>query len=134
VGGTPRLRLLLDTHVWLWLTIDPKRLGRGTFKILKDEQNELWLSPVSTWEALTLHYKGRVELHGELSAWVLAATVGMKEALPTHEIMVAARQLPMHQNPSDRMIAATALVLNLTLVTADERLLGLGNISVLANR
>jgi PIN domain nuclease of toxin-antitoxin system len=128
------LRLLLDTHIWLWLTIDPKRLGRRTFKVLKDELNELWLSPISTWEALTLHYKGRLELHGDLTAWVSNAVVGMKEALPTHEIMIVARQLPMHQDPSDRMLAATALILDLTLVTADERLLGLGNIKVLANR
>jgi len=134
MGGVARLKLLLDTHIWLWLTIDPKRLGRSTLRILKDEQNELWLSPISTWEALTLHHKGRVNLHGELTAWVAQATAGMKEAVLTHEIMIAARQLSLHQDPSDRMLAATAQVLDLTLVTADTRLLGLGNIKTLANR
>jgi PIN domain nuclease of toxin-antitoxin system len=128
------LKLLLDTHIWLWLVIDPKRLGRSTFRALKDEDNELWLSPISTWEALTLHSKGRVQLHGDLSSWVAHATAGLKEAVPTHEIMLIARQLPLHQDPSDRMLAATALALDLTLVTSDERLLELKNIKTLANR
>ena len=128
------MKLLLDTHIWLWLTIDPQRLGRSTSAELKDVQNELWLSPVSTWEALTLHYKGRVQLSGELTAWVARATAGLREAVLTHEIMLAARHLSLHQDPSDRMIAATALVLDLTLVTADSRLLGLPNMKTLANR
>ncbi len=51
----------------------------------------------------------------------------------THEIMIAARRLSLHQDPSDRMLAATALVLDFTLVTADTRLLGFGNIKTLAN-
>ncbi len=128
------MNLLLDTHIWLWLTIDPKRLGRSTLGALENEQNELWLSPISTWEALTLHHKGRVQLSGELTAWVAHATAGIREAPLTHEIMIAARQLSLHQDPSDRMLVATALVLDLTLVTADPRLLGLGIIKALANR
>jgi PIN domain nuclease of toxin-antitoxin system len=75
-----------------------------------------------------------VSIHGELRIWITRATAGIKEAVLTHEIMVAARQLSLHQDPSDRMIAATALVMDLTLVTADSRLLGLANIKTLANR
>lgn len=128
------MKLLLDTHIWLWLFREQGRLGPQTLRELLDTKNELWLSPISTWEALTLHHKGRVNIHGELKAWVAQATAGMKEAVLTHEIMIVARQLSLHQDPSDRMIAATALVLDLTLVTADFRLLGLANIKTLANR
>jgi PIN domain nuclease of toxin-antitoxin system len=128
------LKLLLDTHIWLWLFRDPKRLGPETFQQLHDTKNELWLSPISTWEALTLHHKGRVNLHLELATWVARATAGTKEAVLTHEIMAVAWRLPLHQDPADRMLAATALVLDLTLVTADSRLLGLGNIKTLPNR
>jgi PIN domain nuclease of toxin-antitoxin system len=128
------LKLLLDTHIWLWLFRDPKRLGPETFQQLHDTKNELWLSPISTWEALTLHHKGRVKLHLELATWVAQATAGTKEAVLTHEIMAVAWRLPLHQDPADRMLAATALVLDLTLVTADSRLLGLGNIKTLPNR
>ncbi|MGB2634828.1 MAG: type II toxin-antitoxin system VapC family toxin [Candidatus Acidiferrum sp.] len=128
------MRFLLDTHIWLWFVIDPQRLTQNILQELKGPKNELWLSPISTWEALTLHKKGRVQLLGDLTEWVARATVGIKEAVMTHEIATAALELPLHKDPSDRIIAATALVLQLTLVTADRRLFDLANIKTLANR
>jgi PIN domain nuclease of toxin-antitoxin system len=101
---------------------------------LRNKENELWLSPISTWEALTLHAKGRVNPGHDLADWLVRATVGTREAPPTHEIALAARSLPLHRDPADRFLAATALVLNLVLATADQRLLGLGEIQTLANR
>lgn len=128
------MKLLLDTHIWLWILHDPKRLGRRAFQELKNEANELWLSPISIWEALTLNLKGRIRLSGDLLEWLARATGGTREAPLTHEIALVARQLALHQDPADRILAATAQVLDLTLVSADERLLGLGNICTLANR
>jgi PIN domain nuclease of toxin-antitoxin system len=129
------LRLLLDTHIWLWSLQDPKRLGSRARRELGDAANELWLSPVSTWEALTLQAKGRIRLPENLPHWVALATAPLREAPLTHEIALAALQLQLrHQDPVDRFLAATAKVLDLVLVTADERLLGLGEIATLANR
>ena len=129
------MKLLLDTHIWLWSLAEPSRLSRHVRHELGDSQNELWLSPVSTWEALLLHTKGRIRLHGTIRDWVAKATMHMREAPLTHEIIVAAQELPLqHQDPADRFLAATAEVLGLTLVTADRRLLGLGKIASLANR
>ena len=128
------MRLLLDTHIWLWSLSDPKRLGRRVAQHLKDKANELWLSPMSTYEALTLHHKNRIEIDGHLTEWLARATAGTHEAPLTHEIALVARQLHLHQDPADRILAATAQVLDLTLVTADERLLGLGTIRTLSNR
>jgi PIN domain nuclease of toxin-antitoxin system len=128
------LRLLLDTHIWLWSLSDPRRIGRGVLGQLKDQDNELWLSPMSTYEALTLYHKGRFEIDEDLSEWLARATAGTREAPLTHEIALVARQLSMHQDPADRILAATAEVLDLTLVTADQRLLGLGTIRTMANR
>lgn len=128
------MKLLLDTHIWLWRFREPARLGKRVLQHLNDPENELWLSPISTWEALTLHYKGRIRIKEDLSEWLALATAGSQEAPFTHEIALIARQLPMHQDPADRILAATAEVLDLTLVTADERLLGLGTIRTLANR
>jgi PIN domain nuclease of toxin-antitoxin system len=122
------LKFLLDTHIWIWLLQNPSLIRRRTLQQLSDKTNELWLSPISTYEALTLHHKNRIRLHGDLSQWLSQATAGTKEAPLTHEIALLARQLPMHQDPADRILAATAQVLDLTLVTADQRLLGLGTI------
>jgi PIN domain nuclease of toxin-antitoxin system len=129
------LKLLLDTHIWIWSVAEPKRLSRRVRHELDDRENELWLSPVSTWEVLLLHAKGRIQVHGNAREWVARATAFMREAPLTHEIVAAAQELPLlHQDPADRFLAATAAVLGLTLVTADHRLLGLGNIATLANR
>jgi len=129
------LRLLLDTHIWLWSLAEPARLAPRLRREVKDRSNELWLSPVSTWEALLLHSKGRIHLHGDLDVWLGRATAHLREAPLTHEIVLAAHQLPLvTQDPADRFLAATAQVLGLTLATADERLLGLGDIATLANR
>jgi PIN domain nuclease of toxin-antitoxin system len=129
------LKLLLDTHIWIWSLAEPKQLSPRVQNKLKDRNNELWLSPVSTWEVLLGHAKGRVKLHGNAREWVARATAFMREAPLTHEIVAAAQELPLaHQDPADRFLAATAAVLGLTLVTADDRLLGLGTIATLANR
>ena len=74
------MKLLLDTHIWLWAVHDPKRLGRRLFREVSNEANELWLSPISTWEALTLHVKGRVHLGGDLKEWLARATAGTLRA------------------------------------------------------
>ena len=128
------MKLLLDTHIWLWTLHDPKRLKRRILQQLKDDANELWLSPISTWEALSLNFKGRIRIKGNLSEWLERATAGTREAPLTHEIALVARQLPLHQDPADRILAATAEVLDLTLVTADERLLELGTIRTMSNK
>jgi PIN domain nuclease of toxin-antitoxin system len=128
------LRLLLDTHFWLWLLDDPKHLGRRTKQKLGDERNELWLSPISTWEAVTLHHKGRIHLSSDVAAWLANAISGTKLAPFTHEVTLAGRQFPLDLDPTDRILSATASVFDLTLVTADRRLLELGNIKTLANR
>jgi len=129
------LRLLLDTHIWLWSLNDLDRVGKRVQQEMRDPANEIWLSPISTWEALVLSAKGRLELPEPLREWVAQATAPFREAPLTHEIALASRQLLLpHQDPADRFLAATAKVLNLTLVTADTRLLGLGEIATLGNR
>jgi PIN domain nuclease of toxin-antitoxin system len=101
---------------------------------LRNPANELWLSPISTWEALTLHNKGRIRLPADIEQWLRNATVATREAPLTHQIALAASHLSLHRDPADRLLAATAQVLDLVLATADRRLLGLGDIQTLANR
>jgi PIN domain nuclease of toxin-antitoxin system len=128
------LKLLLDTHIWIWTKGNPARLAKRVNSELSDPANELWLSPVSVWEALTLMQKGRIHMEDPF-AWVERAAEQMREAPLTREIVSVGLALPLPQaDPADRFLAATAKVLKLTLVTADQRLLGLGEIATLANR
>jgi len=47
------LRLLLETHIWLWNFQEPRSLGRRASGYLQDRENELWLWPMSTWDTLS---------------------------------------------------------------------------------
>lgn len=128
------MRLLLDTHIWLWAYLEPRRLGPRLLRELGNSSNELWLSPISTWEALTLHAKGRIQLPADTGLWLRNATVATREAPLTHEIALAASRLSLHPDPADRFLVATAQVLDLVLATADQRLLGLAEIRTMGNR
>lgn len=128
------MKLLLDTHIWLWAVGDRKRLAPRMLAELQNSENETWLSPISTWEALTLHRKGKMFLGPDLAEWLAQALSGIREAPLTHELAAAAMELQIHGDPADRFLVATAQVHDLVLVTADQKLLGLGTIRTLANR
>ncbi len=128
------MKLLLDTHIWIWFLQSPEHLGPATRQELANPDNELWVSPISTWEALMLQRKGRLRLRSDFIAWLQQSSPGFKEAPLCHEIAITSETLPLPGDPADRFIAATAQVLDLTLVTADQRLLGLGSIRTMANR
>jgi PIN domain nuclease of toxin-antitoxin system len=128
------LNLLLDTHIWLWSLLEPAKLGNRLQRELRESGTEEWLSPISVWEATVLQRKGRLVIPGNADAWFESAISGLHEAPFTFEMALLAEKLPLHGDPADRFLAATAKVLGLTLVTADQRLLGLGEIATLANR
>jgi PIN domain nuclease of toxin-antitoxin system len=131
------VKLLLDTHIWLWSTLEPQRIARRLEKTLTDPANELWLSPVSIGELVVLLRKGRLQLPQDLVAWVSTTMSDLKlvEAPLTIEVALAISSFTFsHGDPADQFLAATAKVFDLTLVTADERLLHLPGIHALANR
>ncbi len=131
------MRLLLDTHIWLWSLSDLALLSQRVASELTDRRNEIWLSPVSVWEILTLARKGRVVLEGAPESWVREALSksALREASLNHEIAIRSMTLRLpHWDPADRFIAATAIVYDLTLVTADERLLRCRQYSSLPNK
>lgn len=123
------MKLLLDTHVWLWALLEPERLTPAVRAALESPDNELWLSPISVWEAMLLAERGRIAVSGTSGDWTRAmvAALPRREAPLTHEVAILSRELEMeHQDPADRFLVATARAFDLTLVTADERLLNSG--------
>ena len=131
------MKLLLDTHIWLWALLEPERLTATVSAALESPENELWLSPISVWEAMVLAERGRIAINASPADWVqeMVRAIPRQEAPLTHDIAVASRQLSLsHQDPADRFLAATAHVMRLTLVTADDRLLHCTEYARLANR
>ncbi len=128
---------LLDTHIWIWSLLEPAKLGSRVKRILRETENELWLSPISTWEFLLLVEKGRLRLDTDADSWLADAMerAPLKEAPLTHEIARDSRRVELkHADPADRFLLATARVLGLKMITADERLLEVRGLPVLANR
>jgi PIN domain nuclease of toxin-antitoxin system len=131
------MKLLLDTHIWLWSVLEPERLSRRVSKEIQDMSNELWLSPISVWELIVLWQKGRMVPSEDIETWVLNAlqSLPLQEAPVTYEVAREIGRLQLaNRDPADRFLLATAKVFELTLVTADEHLLKSHDVSVLANR
>jgi PIN domain nuclease of toxin-antitoxin system len=120
----PAVRLLLDTHAWLWRLLSPELLSQAAEDAIADPENEIFLSPTSTWETLVLARKRRVTLLPSASEWVLDA---LRRSAPTaapltHGIALRSEALAGFgsEDPADRFLVATALEHGLAMVTADE--------------
>ena len=129
------MRLLPDTHIWLWYLLGDERLSTNLQTIVAEETTELWLSPISIWETLILVEKGRISLQPDAVAWINLAlqTLEIIEAPLVHQIAILSRQIELpHQNPADRFIAATAVYYNLILATVDSNLTGVSWLQTLS--
>jgi PIN domain nuclease of toxin-antitoxin system len=97
----------------------------------------LWLSPMSIWETALLLERGRLTVKGDQLRWLdqLLAASGFREASFTRDVATRAAEVHLpHRDPVDRLLVATALVHDLTLVTADQRLLDQTQCAVLRER
>ncbi len=123
------MRLLLDTHVLLWSTTDPERLGESARAAIEEGRNEVFVSIVSAWEIALKQSLGKLDLPKPAEAWL--PEVLRKTGLEVAELGLAAalrvRSLPWrHRDPFDRLLVAHALEEGYTIVTRDEALAGYG--------
>jgi PIN domain nuclease of toxin-antitoxin system len=132
------VRLLLDTHIWIWSLIAPDRLSGDVRAALTNPGHDRWLSAISVREVLVLVRQGRLQLGEQRgTVWIAEALAKspVHEAPITYDVAMASEELVLdHWDPADRLIAATAQVLEATLITADERLIRCPGIAVLVNR
>ncbi|MFQ5743680.1 MAG: type II toxin-antitoxin system VapC family toxin [Acidobacteriota bacterium] len=118
---------LLDTHVLVWLAAAEPRLGQQA-RARADEAlaaDALAVSAISFWEICMLDRKGRIELGQPPQAYRRELLeLGLVEMPVTGEVGIAAALLAgFHDDPADRIIAATASLARATLITADQRIL-----------
>ncbi|MFQ5667417.1 MAG: type II toxin-antitoxin system VapC family toxin [Candidatus Binatia bacterium] len=126
------MRLLLDTHVLIWLSEGLEELRPSARRVVERgaARDGLAVSAISFWEVAMLEQRRRLSLSTPLPEWrrrVLEAP-GITEAVVSGDIAIEAVQLPgeLHADPADRILVATARVLGLRLVTRDERLIAYG--------
>lgn len=115
------MKLLLDTHVFLWLLAEPERLGRHR-GLVEDPGTELLLSAASAWELAIKSASGRVVLPEPVVRYVpeRMAAIGARGVPVEHGHALAVAALPpLHRDPFDRLLVAQAAALGATILTAD---------------
>lgn len=131
------MKLLLDTHIWLWSQLHPAKLSARVRRAIGKADAELYLSPVSIWEASHLARRGVLRTEGTFSAWLdrALAAAPVREAPFDFAVAREASLLHLPQgDPGDTFLAATAIAHDLVLVTGDEQLLECCAVRTLANR
>jgi PIN domain nuclease of toxin-antitoxin system len=115
------VRILLDTHVFLWLQTEPERLQEH-LSLVEDRRNELLLSAASSWEMAIKYALGRLPLPESPQRYIPARmrAVGAKALAITHTHALAVAELEqLHRDPFDRLLVSQARALDVPLLTAD---------------
>lgn len=120
------MRLLLDTHAFLWYISADAKLPEAHLAAIRDASNEVYLSAASVWEAVIKHGLGKLPLPSPPAEYLpqQRAAHGIA-ALPIDETAMVhlAALPPLHRDPFDRILVAQALLVNLTIVTIDPEIL-----------
>lgn len=117
------MRLLLDTHIFLWFISGDEHLPDDTRKSICQPENDVYLSVVSLWEAITKYQLGRLPLpHSPERYLPIQRERHQITSLSLDEDSVSqlAKLPPIHRDPFDRMLICQAIVHGLTLATVDE--------------
>jgi PIN domain nuclease of toxin-antitoxin system len=123
VGGGWRrvVRILLDTHVFLWINAAPERLGEQ-LEHVEDIGNELLVSAASAWEIAIKYALGKLPLPETPRDYVperIRALGAYELQIECAHALAAAALEPLHRDPFDRMLVAQAIELNIPIMTAD---------------
>ena len=129
------MKLLLDTHVWIWWHVRPGALSKRVRSAMAASSDELLLSAISVWELAKLIEKGRLGLSCDPEEWIEQALRMPRLRLVPLSPRVAYRSTalpePFHEDPADQIIVATARDEDATLLTRDERLLSYPHVRAL---
>jgi PIN domain nuclease of toxin-antitoxin system len=115
------VRLLLDTHAFLWWNADDPELGPQTREAIADADNVVLVSAATAWEISLKRASGKLEAPGDIADWIerngfVPLTIEIAHAVLTPE-------LPKHhKDPFDRMLVAQASIEGYTLVTCDDEI------------
>ena len=131
------MKLLLDTHVWLWWNTEPERLSAGTITLIENAGNDVFLSAASVWEMALKRRLEKLPLPEPVASYVarrleddnitpLPVSIGHAGGVETLELL--------HRDPFDRLLVVQARHEGLTLLTGDDQVLAYGSPAVDARR
>ncbi len=117
------MRLLLDTHIFLWLITGDQRLPEVMQRDILNPENEVYLSAISLWEISVKYQLGKLPLPEPPENYLpVQRERHMIASLPLDEASVSqlAKLPSIHRDPFDRILICQALEHRLTIVTVDE--------------
>jgi len=120
--------IVLDTHAWIWFVNDPRQLSAAARRAIKGAMSKrsIYISTISAWEVALLAASGRIELTIDVQDWIAKS-----EALPFFSFVPVDNTIflrsvflpgPLHADPADRVIIATAIMKGIPIVTKDEKI------------
>ena len=116
------MRILLDTHIFLWFISGDNQLSTDVRDAIRDPDNEVYLSSVSVWEAIVKYQLGKLPLPEHPETYLpkqrrLHQIASL--ALDESSVVQLAKLPPLHRDPFDRMLICQALQNGLTIATVD---------------
>lgn len=120
------MRLLLDTHIFLWFISGDSRLSREWIEIIRDPANDVYLSTISIWEASIKFHLGKLYLPVAPEKYFpQQRELHLLASLPFVESdLIPMTTLPsLHRDPFDRMLMCQAIANELIFVTVDKTIL-----------
>lgn len=125
-------KILLDTHVWIWVSEGNPILSPSARKAIDRarEREHLLISPISIWEISKLVEKKKIGLEMDMTDWLKQwmELPGILTVEFSFQVAILSNRLPgiIHGDPADRILIASAYESNSVLVTADEKILKYG--------
>lgn len=126
--------LLLDTHVWIWVSVeDTQALSQKAEKVIR-QAGRKWISAISCWELAKLAEKKRIGFSIPVLTWIRRSLheydIEVTDLSP--EIAVESTHLEgFHKDPADQIIVATSRILGIPLVTSDPRILDFSGVDAI---
>lgn len=119
------MKFLLDSATFWWLATDSDRLSARALEVFADADNEIALSPVSTWELLVKHQAGKLPTTKPITELLLSAKdERFIHTLPLVDsaVLRLATLPPLHRDPFDRILVCQAIDSGMTLLTPDSQI------------
>jgi len=124
------MKYLLDTHVLLWCLMDNKDLSPKVREKIRDENNIIYVSAVSTWEIVIKKAIGKLDIIDDFEFALIKSRFTLLPIQISHTLAVS--KLPLiHGDPFDRLLVAQCKIEGLTLITQDKNIMKYDDISIL---